>query len=701
MKIRLEKMNIKGIPLQGVNPLPKFRNPKAKVCDCDDSVTEKMRKDMGTTSKVLPYLMQDRYNNEYVDMEIKTVVLENKYLKATFWPEYGGRLYSLIDKTENRELLFKNPVFKPGNLALRNAWLSGGIEWNVGSVGHTYTTCDNVFAAILKDNDGNDFLRLYEYERCTNVFWQIDFHLPENSKCLISHAKIINPYKEDTTTYWWSNIAVPDVGGTRVLSSCENVLLFYGNKLSYRTLPSIEEMPGSDLSYPSDVTQSFDYFFQPEDDEKTAWEAAAYEDGLTFFEISTSPLIYKKLFCWGNHRGGHHWQEFLSQKGDGFYAEIQAGFARSQMHDKLLKAGKTIEWTQCFGKLRGEKETLHGKSLHDANIHCGKLVDEVISTEQLTDIDELCKNYASMPVMDENIVHSGSGFGALEVLRMEKFGDASLPSSLNFPKSTICEEQSSWVNLLEEGVLPEISPSHIPLSYMTGMKWYNIIKESLSKPNGRHWFSLMQLGVTAYEMTDTTKIAAEAQNWSERENFVSEAITAWEESVSMTPSVWAYRNLAVSSQTNEKYDKTQEFFKKIYELGFLDYSLAVECIQFLNSIKSYEEAWKIYKELPEKIQKIDRLLILAAETAANTQNIDFLKKFFEIEHYDIREGESSLTDIWFTYRALELAKERGINNPDAETMNALIDEVSDTCTPPENIDFRMSLNKKNKYRVEG
>lgn len=95
--------------------------------------------------------MQDRYSRKRIPLKLKMYTLENEYLKAEFLPEYSGRLYSLFDKVNNIDLVMKNPVIQPGNLAIRNAWLSGGIEWNIGSVGHTYTTCDNVFCAILDD----------------------------------------------------------------------------------------------------------------------------------------------------------------------------------------------------------------------------------------------------------------------------------------------------------------------------------------------------------------------------------------------------------------------------------------------------------------------------------------------------------------------------------------------------------------------
>ena len=208
MKIKCELFEIPTAPMGGVNPLPQFRKRKPEAVGYDERFPAELREELGFITKVLPYLSQDRYNRDRKNKKLKSVVLENEYLIARFLPEYGGRLHSLYDKTLGRELLFTNSVIQPCNLAIRNAWLSGGIEWNIGCFGHTYTTCDNVFAAILKDKEGNDFLRIYEFERNKSIFWQVDFHLPDGSRHLISHVKMVNPFDKDTTTYWWTNIAV-------------------------------------------------------------------------------------------------------------------------------------------------------------------------------------------------------------------------------------------------------------------------------------------------------------------------------------------------------------------------------------------------------------------------------------------------------------------------------------------------------------
>jgi len=263
MSVRVEIMTIPGAPVAGTNPLPRFRRESGfRIPLTRGDFPASVARDLGNITLTLPYRIQDRYSRHRIPLSLKTVVLENEYLRAVFVPEYGGRLWSLFDKAQGRELLMSNPVLQPGNLAIRNAWLSGGIEWNFGSRGHTYFTCDNVWTAVLKDVKGEEFVRIYEFERAKECVWQADFHLPEGSRQLFSHIRVHNP-GADSTTYWWTNIAIPEDGKTRILSSSEHVMVVAGAEaVSYEKLPYLSVMPG-DLSYPSNATRSFDYFFQP------------------------------------------------------------------------------------------------------------------------------------------------------------------------------------------------------------------------------------------------------------------------------------------------------------------------------------------------------------------------------------------------------------------------------------------------------
>ena len=111
MQITTEFITLQGAPLQGVNPLPQLKYHNT------DGV------------RILPYNKQDRYSHKKETMQLTTIVMENESLRAQFLPQYGGRLYSLRNQKTKEELLFRNCVMQPANLAIRNAWFSGGIEW--------------------------------------------------------------------------------------------------------------------------------------------------------------------------------------------------------------------------------------------------------------------------------------------------------------------------------------------------------------------------------------------------------------------------------------------------------------------------------------------------------------------------------------------------------------------------------------------
>ncbi|MBN2594283.1 MAG: DUF5107 domain-containing protein, partial [Sedimentisphaerales bacterium] len=76
-------------------------------------------------SIVYPYPMQDHLYRTKKDRTYKALFLENEYLKITCLPELGGRLHSVFDKTEGKEMFHLNNVIKPGMIAMRGAFISG------------------------------------------------------------------------------------------------------------------------------------------------------------------------------------------------------------------------------------------------------------------------------------------------------------------------------------------------------------------------------------------------------------------------------------------------------------------------------------------------------------------------------------------------------------------------------------------------
>lgn len=144
-EFRIENLTIPSAEFNGVSSLPSI-SEELRLSFMQDVFElhedDELFVNFGMVDYGFPYKAQDNYTRELKDKEQVTVVLENEYLKATFLPQFGGKLHSLFDKKEQKELLFVNSVVRPCHLGVRNAWMSGGVEWNCGYVGHNPFTCD-------------------------------------------------------------------------------------------------------------------------------------------------------------------------------------------------------------------------------------------------------------------------------------------------------------------------------------------------------------------------------------------------------------------------------------------------------------------------------------------------------------------------------------------------------------------------------
>lgn len=203
---------------------------------------------------------------------------------------------------------------------------SGGVEWNCGIFGHHVHTCDTYFCAKTELEDGTPVLRCYEYERIRRAVVQMDFYLPEGSRMLFARMRVTNTTREVVPMYWWSNIAVPEDEGARVITWANG---------SYVANNNVSEVPipiqdGVDVSYPENIQTAMDNFYNiPEG--KRKFECMIRRDGYGFVQTSTSRLQGRKLFVWGQGNGGKRWRNYLTADDcDGGYVELQAGLAHSQ-----------------------------------------------------------------------------------------------------------------------------------------------------------------------------------------------------------------------------------------------------------------------------------------------------------------------------------------------------------------------------------
>src|SRR4029078_6135423 len=127
--------------------------------------------------------------SEKKDKAWKAVYLENEYLKVTVLPELGGHVYAIYDKTINRHNLYSNPVMKYAMVALRGAWVSGGIEWNFPD-GHTLTTVSPIDYVTRSEADGSAAVAIGATERVHGMQLQVIVRLRPGTRVLESEVTL-------------------------------------------------------------------------------------------------------------------------------------------------------------------------------------------------------------------------------------------------------------------------------------------------------------------------------------------------------------------------------------------------------------------------------------------------------------------------------------------------------------------------------
>jgi hypothetical protein len=311
----------------------------------------------GRLANPLPYAVQNGYSRDLRPRDIPALRLANGRLEALVVPSLGGRLWSLRELMADRDLLFTNRRLQFANLALTNAWFAGGIEWNLGSTGHSVTTSRPVFAGSVPSNRGAA-LRIWEWERTRDLVFSVDLLMPADRPLLLAFVRVRNPDQVPKPLYWWTNIAVPEEPGVRVLAPAARAWRTgFDGSFARVDIPFADD-PTSDVSYPLPAQRAADYFFQVPP-ERRPWIAAVQADGRGLVQTSTNQLRGRKLFCWGAAAGGRHWQEWLCGP-ESRYLEIQAGLATTQLEHLRLAGGAEISWAEAYAPIEAAPAAVHG-----------------------------------------------------------------------------------------------------------------------------------------------------------------------------------------------------------------------------------------------------------------------------------------------------------------------------------------------------
>lgn len=628
-------------PVGAPNPLPAIAAmPEAPYAASTEHLPAEIAANIryGQVSSIHPYLLQDGYGRDRTPAPMRVAVLENDRLRAEFALDLGGRLVRLFDKTTGRDLVYRNAVLQPANLALRDAWFSGGAEWNIGMRGHWPLTADPLYAAEITGADGEPILRLWEYERVRGLILQIDATL--EGAALHVRVRVRNPRDRETGMYWWTNIAVAQTPGSRVFAPATHAYLTdYDGTLSHVDLNE------TDPRRPATAPAAADYFFDLApglDDAAHAesgapsarpWIAAVDADGSGLAHVSTAPLTGRKLFVWGDTPGGERWCDWLGGE-TGAYFEIQAGLATTQYEHLRMPGGATWEWTETFLPLQLADPRLDGgwdESVAEVGAQVLRAADDAGSAGA-------ARLAAAADLAPDALLSVGSPWGALEQELAARAGSTFVaPAGVRFVRDG--EEGAYWADLLDAPAgraerigsgVTEPDPLDAPASYVAGDEWDHLLAEAPST-----WLTHYHRAVAAHARGEH-----------------GTAISHYEASLRHRRSPWALRGIGIALRQSDGGTAAQtEGIHRLAEARELAPDLAPLALELAEALLAdgrAEEARTLLETLPDEMRTLGRFRVVAVRAALAAGDRDaagrILEERFEVPN--LREGELSMSALW-------------------------------------------------------
>lgn len=613
-ELRFETYKIKGHRIGKASWFPAIRELIKSEISAELDEDDGLFIGYGMMPDSLPYTLQDEYDTPEEELTFQSAVLENEYLKATFLPELGGRLWALYDKEHQRDLILENTAFLPCNLAIRNAWFAGGVEFNCGRRGHDEQTVSPRFTAVIQ-TEKFPVLRIYEYQRDRGTPFQYDSFLPEGSRYLYIRGRIWNPNPYTVPMYWWSNIAAPEVPGSRIIVPAKDTFSnWYTGGSHALAKVSLPDGEGFDASYPVNFQYVKDHFYNiPENIRR--FECLFMPDGYGFAHVSTKKLRGRKLFVWGQSQGGRHWNQKLLGPGLDNYIELQGGLARSQQECLPMPPKTAWEWLEGYGALIMKPEDVFG-DWDSAIEKTMAALDEQIPESGL---DALLKEtHDTVALQPGEVRISGSGWGALEELRTGK----KLAPQLDF--GTIGEEQKFWGSLLNG---QDVS-NDLPVSYLVSDEWFEILKQAKES-----WQKHYHLALNYYRRKDLERAEKElaAAGKSDNNRYLLHA-------------------LANIRRLQNRNLEAAELIWQAGKLDLTDASFLKEVLKMLLGLEAYDKMYDLIVSSDPDVQERPLIKFMKACSLAHSGALDeaeaILLENGGLDIPDIREGENSTSQLY-------------------------------------------------------
>jgi len=369
----------------------------------------------GSSGKVYPLPFTDRIAEQPTPRQWQAIRLENEFLEVMILPEIGGRIHRILDKTNNYDLIYYQPVIKPALVGLAGPWISGGIEFNWPQH-HRPATFMPVDTEIETDADGSVTVWCSDHDPMARMKGLHGVCLKPGRAYVELKARAYNRTPFAQTFLWWANVATrvheayqsffpPDVYyvADHARRSMSQYPLaqgsYYGVDYGERGRKGIppSEVPAqcvpphcADARIPRHASRSLpnyapnDLSFYANIPVPTSYMCmGSKEDFFGGYDHKVQAGIVhiadhhlspgKKQWTWGNHEFGYAWDRNLTDADASGefapYIELMAGvFTDNQPDFSFLQPGETKSWSQYWYPIQEIGPAQHANL--DAAIAC-------------------------------------------------------------------------------------------------------------------------------------------------------------------------------------------------------------------------------------------------------------------------------------------------------------------------------------------
>jgi hypothetical protein len=415
---------------------------------------------------------------------------------------------------------------------------------------------------------------------------------------------------------------------------------------------------GFDGSYPFRYPYYKSVFFRKPGSEKP-WSLSVEADGTGLCHVSTPELSGRKVFTWGRGRGGRHWMDFLSEENKGQYIELQGGVTPTQLQTRPLEGGASIEWTECIAPFAMDPASAHDSDYAAACESAAQAIAARVPSDVLRETDAFLAAQVDVPV--HNLLHRGAGWGWFHEKRIGR----QIGPGLTF-ECELRREERPWVELLTEGTFSPETLKESPRSFVISAGWTKTLRDSLGR-HGATWLHHLHLGIASLE----------------GERF-EEARASFASSLALKENALAHRSLALLSERDSLLDEAWDSYERAWALSGPDPNLAVELGEFCVRHKRHDAFAEFVASLPEQVAAHERIVLAKAQIALERGDFSAVRRLLDREFCTIREGELSLSDLWFASHIGEAEAREGRELTAAEK-----EQLKRDFPPPRRIDFRM------------